>query len=151
MFCPSAWPRTPNERPRDGPNAYFGDATTFVFSLLPHCAVHSATGRQPNYFRCDGESGISIGGDRLLPAIAVSTDLASGRCLSSHTFGDTRGLASSTDELAFGLVQLWDLTPPDDDEAAAGKDEIEKTSVLNTRRVDAMMLPFRTSVMMRVQ
>ena len=31
------------------------------------------------------------------------------------------------------------------------KDEIEKTSVLNTRRVDAMMLPFRTSVMMRVQ
>ena len=46
--------------------------------------------------------------DALLPAVSISTDLATGRCLSCHTFGDLSGLASSTDEFPIGLVQLWD-------------------------------------------
>ncbi|EOD13304.1 hypothetical protein EMIHUDRAFT_119904 [Emiliania huxleyi CCMP1516] len=91
-------------------------------------------------------------GDALLPAISVSTDLATGRCLSCHTFGDLSAMAPSTDAFSIGLVQLWDLTPLSEHEAGAGGTaEIEQSSVLAARRADAVMLPFRTSVMMRVE
>ena len=95
---------------------------------------------------------VPIGGDALLPAMSVSTDLATGRCLSCHTFGDLSAMAPSTDAFSIGLVQLWDLTPLSEHEAGAGGTaEIEQSSVLAARRADAVMLPFRTSVMMRVE
>ena len=60
---------------------------------------------------------VPIGGDALLPAISVSTDLATGRCLSCHTFGDLSAMVPSTDAFSIGLVQLWDLTPLSEHEA----------------------------------
>lgn len=145
-FCPVPWPRTPSERKQA-----FGAQSSLLFSLSPRCKVFRAREGKGECFCCDGERGISIGGDTILPAVGLSPDLASARCLSSHTFGDTSGLASSTEVVPLGLVQLWDLTPPNDDEAAAGKAEIEKASVMNTRRDDAMMMQFRTSMMLRAE
>ena len=148
-YCPAVWPRTPNERR----NATFGDATTTLFSLSPSRKLYPAGGGHAQYFACDGERGISIGGDRELPAVSIAPDLSSGRCLPCLTFGNTAQLAASTDPFRIGLVQLWDLTPPDDeeDEAAAGTAAIRQSSVLTARRADAMMLPFRTSMMLRVE
>ena len=147
-FCPVPLPRYPNERP----STYFGDPSSFVFSLDPELHVHVATGRDEHYFRCDGERGLGIGGDMELPAISIATDLASGRCLPSHTFGDTASLAPA--HFAIERVQLWDVTPKDpwaaDAEAAAVSEDIRKASVLVGRQADAMMLPFRTSMLLRV-
>ena len=97
---------------------------------------------------------------QVLPALSISTDLATGRCLPDHTFGDLSHLASTTEPFAIGRLQLvrraaghgrtlaptmaaatqraphmsaaprvwqWDLTPPDEDEAAtSGKAAIEE-------------------------
>jgi len=71
--------------------------------------------------------------------------------LPCHTFGNLSDVVSSTDEFAIGLLQLWDLTPPDGEEAAAGMAAIEQDNALAARRADAMMLPFRTSVMLRAE
>ena len=148
-FCPVPWPRAPGERPA----TYFGDGSTFLFALEPELLVRPATGRDANFFRCDPEHGLSIGGDALLPALRVQHDLGAGRCLPSHTFGDSSGLASSTD-FAVASVRLWDLTPPEPDadpDAASAGEELDRTSVLSARRADAMMLPFRTSMLLRVE
>lgn len=152
-FCPAPWPRTPNERPRTP----FGDATSLVFSLSPRARVHPARGDSGDgiFFRCDGEGGVRIGGDALLPALSLSTDLSTARVLPCHTFGDLTDLTGTTDAVALVRVQLWDLTPLEDtEEGASGAGEvrgIEEASVLSARRADAMMLPFRTSMMMRVE
>lgn len=149
-YCPSPWPRTPNAAPRQT----FGDATSLIFSLSPREHVYGAKDGAAvgGVFRCDGERGISIGGDEALPGIGLSADLASGRCLPCHTFGDISSLTSSS-AFSTGLVQLWDLTPPGDgeDESIDDKAAIEEASVLTARRADAMMLPFRTSMMLRVE
>jgi len=126
-FCPVPWPRTPNERR----TSFFGDETTLLFSLTPRAKLYPAAEASPgNFFRCDGERGISVGGDALLPALSISTDLATGRTLPCHTFGNLTDLAASTDEFQIARVQLFDLTPPDDDETAAGKAAVEPASVL---------------------
>ena len=145
-FCPAPWPRAPNARPQC---LDFGDESSFLFALSPRQRVCRAKGRP--WFRCDGERGLSVGGDALLPALSISTDLATGRCVPCHTFGDLSELVSGTDEFAIGLLQLWDLTPPDDEEAVAGKAALDAANALTARRADAMMLPFRTSVMLRAE
>jgi hypothetical protein len=90
---------------------------------------------------------------QVLPALSISPDLATGRCLPDHTFGDLSRLVASTAPFAIGSLTLWDLTPPDaDDEAAAAKAAlVAEASVLTARRADALMLPFRASVMTRVE
>ena len=78
--------------------------------------------------------------------------LAIGRCLPDHTFGDLSTFSGSTEEFAIELVQLFDLTPPADESAqGAAEAWIEQASVLTARRADAMMLPFRTSMLLRVE
>ena len=156
-FCPAPWPRTPNERPRTP----FGDATSLLFSLSPRARVHPARADDGDgdgiFFRCDGVHGVRIGGDALLPALSLSTDLSTARVLPCHTFGDLTDLAGTTDAVALVRVQLWDLTPLGDTEEGgdasgmASGAGIEEASVLSARRADAMMLPFRTSMMMRVE
>ena len=168
-FCPVPWPRTPNERPK----VPFGDATARLFALAPARRVYapaaddelpargapsqapasSSSSSARGHFRCDGERGLSIGGDDVLPAVSVSTDLATGRVLPCRAFGTLAGLAPSTEPFAIARAALWDLTPPEDDDegSAAGKAAIDEASVLTARRADAMMLPFRTSMMMRVE
>ena len=100
-----------------------------------------------------GEHGLSIGGDVSLPALRIQTDLARGRCLPSHTYGDTSSLSAETD-FQIKYVQLWDLTPQEADadtlDAALIGDEIAKSNREMARQADGMMLPFRTSMMMRV-
>ena len=93
-----------------------------------------------------------MGGDVTLPALRVQTDLARGRCLPSHTFGDTSSLSTDS-EFHIKYVQLWDLTPQEADadaDAASIGDEIAKSNREMARQADGMMLPFRTSMMMRV-
>lgn len=148
-FCPVPLPKFPNERP----TAWFGDPSAFLFGLTPELRVCASTGRDEHFFRCDGDRGLSIGGDDELPALRIASDLGGGRCLPSHTFGDSSRLAPSTD-FSIQRVQLWDLTPPDPDANVAAisvTEEIENGSILVGRSADAMMLPFRTSVMMRVE
>ncbi|EOD18305.1 hypothetical protein EMIHUDRAFT_96056 [Emiliania huxleyi CCMP1516] len=60
-FCPTPWPRTPNQR-----SASFGDASSFLFSLTPRARVYPAASRSAGCFRVSGESGIGIGGDAIL-------------------------------------------------------------------------------------
>ena len=147
-FCHAPWPRAPNARPEC---LDFGaDERSLLFALAPHGLVHRAKARP--WFRCDGERGISIGGDALLPAVSISTDLATGRCLPCHTFGDISGLSGSgTDEFAIALVQLWDLTAPEDEEGLAGEGAVDRANALTARRADALMMTFRTSAMLRAE
>ena len=148
-FCPAAWPRTPNEKPRTP----FGDATSLLFSLSPRARVHPASGgdRPRVYFRCDSERGVCIGGDALLPALSLSTDLSTARVLPCHTFGDLSDFAGTTDAVTLVRAQLWDLTPIGEREGEERGMEIEEASVLSARRADAMMLPVRASMMLRVE
>lgn len=154
IFCPVRWPRTPNERPK---THRFGGESSFIFTLSPNRRVYpAAPGSRTGCFRCDGERGIGVGGDDLLPALAISADFARGRCLSDHTFGDLSDLTSSTDEFPITLARLWDFTPRDDDDDGAGASgsgsgAIEEASVLTARKADALLLPFRTSMMLRVE
>ena len=149
LYCPVPWPRTPNER-RGLP---FGDASALLFALSPSpLLLTAAPAHAGPCLRCDGERGLSMGGDEVLPALWIAPDLATGRCVPCHTFGDVAKLSGSTEPFAIDALQLWDLTPLDeDDEGDEGTAAIEKASVLTARRADAMMLPFRTSMMLRVE
>ena len=48
-------------------------------------------------------------------------------------------------------MQLWDLTPPDDQEALAAEGALDRANALTARRADALMMTFRTSAMLRAE
>jgi len=133
--------------------------------------VFPSTGRDSNFVSASCETGLQAGGDSVLPGLWIAPDFSSGRCLPSHTYGDTSTLASSKD-FEIGCVQLWGLATAEEEEeeemrrgggAGVGSRPVGSTaagssrpgpvgsgstgapqtqSVMQARRADAMLLPF---------